>query len=172
MKVCSQNVTPNLTAWEYFESIALTLDPATHQTETKMPRIEETRLREPMIMVPVFKEPQKQQLDNFSRGMIQYMKTRYQLEEAWIKKGGKLKGAMCWLSKRVLFTAEPQPALLTALSGRQASWASLRSDFNSTGTDIVWNLRSALKKWRFQKDDRWKIYSTESHLFSSKAKGK
>ena len=82
MKVCSQNVTPNLTAWEYFESIALTLDPATHQTETKMPRIEETRLREPMIMVPVFKEPQKQQLDNFSRGMIQYMKTRYQLEEA------------------------------------------------------------------------------------------
>merc|ERR1719209_2371645 len=54
---------------------ASALDPATHQTETKMPRIEETRLREPMIMVPVFKEPQKQQLDNFSRGMIQYMKT-------------------------------------------------------------------------------------------------
>ena len=64
-------------ASEYCESIAaLTLDPATHQTEKKMPKIEPTRLSEPMIMVPVFKEPQKQQFDSLSRGMISNMKSR------------------------------------------------------------------------------------------------
>ena len=50
------------------EIIALTVGCATNQTEMKMPRMEETRLREPIIRVPVFKEWQKQQPD--SKGMI------------------------------------------------------------------------------------------------------
>ena len=48
--------------------ISLTFGSATTQTEVKMARIEGSRLREPMIRAPVFKEQQKQQLDRI--GMV------------------------------------------------------------------------------------------------------
>ena len=49
--------------------IPLTVGSATTQTEVQMLKIEVSRLREPMIRAPVFKEQQKQQLDRI--GMIE-----------------------------------------------------------------------------------------------------
>ena len=42
----------------YLEMNVLTLESAIHQVETRAPKMEVTRLREPMSRVPVFKELQ------------------------------------------------------------------------------------------------------------------
>ena len=43
--------------------IVLTLESVRHQVEMRTPKMEVTRLREPMSRAPVFKEPQPQKFD-------------------------------------------------------------------------------------------------------------
>ena len=53
-----------------FQMVALTSDPAMQPMETRMPMTEATRLREPMIRVPVFREAHAQQFGSFGRATI------------------------------------------------------------------------------------------------------
>ena len=50
--------------------VALTSDPAMKPIEARMPMTEATRLREPMIRVPVFREAHAQQFGSFGRATI------------------------------------------------------------------------------------------------------
>ena len=47
----------------YCEMIVLTLESVRHQVEMRTPKMEVTRLREPMSRAPVFKEMQPQKFD-------------------------------------------------------------------------------------------------------------
>ena len=55
-----------------FQMVALTSDPAMQPIamETRMPMTEATRLREPMMRVPVFREAHAQQFGSFGRATI------------------------------------------------------------------------------------------------------
>ena len=53
-----------------FQMVALTSDPAMKPMEARMPMTEATRLREPMMRVPVFREAHAQQFGSFGRATI------------------------------------------------------------------------------------------------------
>ena len=50
--------------------IARTVDPAMNPMDARMPMTEATRLREPMIRVPVFNEAHAQQFGSFGKATI------------------------------------------------------------------------------------------------------
>ena len=68
------------------EMIELTFEWVTHQVEMRMPKIETTRLREPMSRVPVFKEPQPRVMIDKSENlnkMVQVCPRRETLGNNW-----------------------------------------------------------------------------------------